>query len=631
MRRRYTKPMKDVLHESRLFRARTIVGFLAIAACTLVLVGRFAYLQIVHHDEFITQSENNRVKLRALAPNRGLIFDRNGTLLADNRPAYRLELVPEQVSDLDETLNRLSDLLGLTAEELKRFDELRKARRHFQGVAIKFRMTESEVARFAVNRHQFPGVDVVPYLTRSYPFGADLGHVLGYVGRIDARDLERLDATRYSATSHVGKTGIERFYEDLLHGEVGYERIETNAEGRILGVLERTPPQPGRDLYLTLDIRLQQAATKALGNYAGAIVAMHPKSGEVLAMVSLPDYDPNPFVNGVTQKHYQALLDSKRRPLFNRALQGGYVPGSTLKPYIGLAGLELDVVSRDYEMNSIGFYKLPGQSREYRDWKRGGHGLVDMEQAIAQSVNSYFYELAVELGIQRIHDYLQQFGFGDPTGLDLYGEARGVLPSPAWKSGTHGQPWYPGETVISGIGQGFFVTTPLQLTQASAILAMRGQRVTPHLRLKQTLQDQPGYQWYEHTDEPPVPQRELANWETIVDGMVGVLHGEHGTARAIVTEPLPYEIASKTGTAQVFGRGDSDEEYDPEELEEDLRHHAVFIAFAPAIDPELVVTVIVEHGGGGAGVAAPIGMEVIQTYLGDIAPHVVNRPTIAAR
>ncbi len=619
------KPLRDAVREARLFRVRAMTALAVVIGCFAVLAGRFFYLQVVKHEEFITRSEDNRVKVRALPPNRGLIFDRRGRILADNRPAYRLEMIPEQVAEIDATLDQLAQLIAITAEDRERFYKLKEARPSFQGVAVRLRLSESEVARFAVDRHRYPGVDIVPYQTRVYPQGEEFAHVLGYVRQLDAEDLAQVDATEYSATTHIGKTGIERYYEKRLHGRVGHERVEINVQGRVLGSLERAPPVAGDNIYLTIDARLQSVAAQALGNSTGAIVAVEPASGEILALVSKPSFDPNRFADGISVAEYRALVNSPERPLFNRATQGGYEPGSTLKPYIALAGLELGVIPLDHTVYSRGYYQLPGQSHRYRDWKREGHGRVDVVQAIAQSVNVYFYELAHELGIDPIHDYLAQFGFGARTGIDLNGEASGILPSREWKRRVHHLPWYPGETVITGIGQGFTVTTPLQLARAVATIAARGR--VPHIHLLRQAENSAGGDVHAPRFAPTfIPIGNAAHWQAVVDGMTQVVHGVRGTARVIAGDNPPYRIAGKTGTAQVRAIAE-DEEREDEELPRHLRNHALFIAFAPVERPQIAVSVIAEHGGGGASVAAPIARQVIDAWLtrGEEEPAVARQ------
>jgi penicillin-binding protein 2 len=614
---RQRRQIKDHGSEQAQFRARALLGMFGAMLLLLVLAGRFVYLQVYGHEEFLTRSEANRVKPRPIVPARGLIYDRRGRLLADNVPAYRLEVVPEQVKDIDTLIAQLATVVPLSEEERERFRDGYRAKRAFHPVPLKLRLSEAEVASFAVQRHRFPGVDVVPYLNRRYPYGDLFAHVVGYVGRIDEADLEKMesaeDRARYSGATHIGKGGVERYYESRLHGQVGFEQVEINAEGRALRVLERIPAESGEHLTLSIDAELQQAMVDAFEGQHGAAVAVDPRNGEVLGMVSLPSYDPNPFVNGIGRADYAALLEDPARPLFNRVLMGGYEPGSTLKPFVGLAGLELGLRRPEDTVFSSGAYRLPNQEREYRDWKSGGHGHVDLEEALAQSVNTYFYQLAVELGIDRLSGYAAQFGFGQPTGIDLPGEASGVLPTREWKQRTRELPWYPGETVIAGIGQGFWVATPLQLAQATATLASGGRRHRLHL-LRAT---QAGF------DAPRVPVpiagadativRNPANLDAVTAGMVAVMHGPTGTARALATE-VDYRIAGKTGTAQRVSRK-GDQQIDVSKLAFALRNQALFVAFAPAEAPRIALFVVVEHGGSGTRAAVPVALRILDAWL----------------
>jgi len=615
--RRFTKragghPLKDQALEGRQFSARAMVAFLVILVLTILLSMRYFYLQVVSFEEFTSRSINNQVRIVPVAPNRGLIYDRRGRPIAENRPAYRLQLVPEKVDELEETIAALGRILELPDDVLETFNNTRKRYRDFDSVPLKFNLTEEEVARFAVDRHLFTGVEVVPYLARYYPYGELLTHVLGYVGRLDVNDLNRVDEGNYRGTTHIGKSGIERYYEDQLHGISGIEKIETNVQGRILTTLERESPVHGDDLILALDVQVQQAAWDALGDRPGAVVAIDPNDGSVLAMVSKPAFDPNLFVHGISGKDYRAILNAPGRPLFNRTLLGGYEPGSTLKPFVGLAGLELGVISAEDRVFSSGGYYLPGVSRPFRDWKKGGHGWVTMIEALEQSVNTYFYQLAFDLGIDRMHDYLDQFGFGEPTGLDLLGENSGVLPSRAWKRGQFAEPWYPGETVIAGIGQGFNVVTPVQLANATATLANGGARFEPRLlyATKHAGNEQADKERAPVSIEVPIKQ--LENWDLIRQGMRQVVHGVKGTARSIKPES-GYEIAGKSGTAQVAAQA-ADEDMD-ESTATHLRHHALFIAYAPFDNPSIVVATVVEHGGGGSRQAAPVARAVIDAWL----------------
>ncbi len=610
---RFRRPLRDAQAELALFRRRALVAFVLASLAILVLGARFAWLQVVRHEEFLTRSEANRIKLRPIVPARGLIYDRNGRLLADNVPAYRLELIREQVADIEQTVKDLAEILPISDEERQRFDASWRSQRRFQPVPLKFRLSEAEVARFAVNRHRFRGVDVVPYLTRRYPYGDLFSHVIGYVSRIDAQDAASLDPARYSGTTHIGKSGIERHYESRLHGEVGFEHVEVNAEGRTLRVLERTPASSGEHLYLAVDAELQQIAVSAFEGQHGSVVAIDPRNGDVLAMVSLPGYDPNPFVNGIGRADYAALLRSESRPLFNRAVNGGYEPGSTIKPFVGLAALELGVRRADERVYSSGAYRLPGHDREYRDWRKGGHGSVDVREALAQSVNTYFYGAAVDIGIDRLSAYMARFGFGAPTAIDIGGDAPGVLPSREWKRAARNQVWFPGETVIAGIGQGFWVTTPLQLAQATSLLAAGGRGYPPRLlRAAQRGFDAPVVDEAER-EEVGTPVSSQRNLDAVVEGMIAVMHGPTGTARA-AAEGASYLTAGKTGTAQRVGRS-GDEAVDLDKLPFHLRNRALFVGFAPAYAPTIAVAVVVESGGSGSRAAAPVARRIIDAWL----------------
>lgn len=605
--------IKDQQHEAQLFQRRALIVFAVILVVIAVLLARFADLMIVHHDEYAARSERNRVKLQPLPPARGLILDRNGVILADNRLAYRLELVPERVRDLDSTLNELSQVIAFDADERERFLDLVRARRRFQSLPLKLRLSEDEVARFALERYRFPGVDVVPYLTRYYPMGELFAHVVGYVGRIDASDLEDLDAQRYAGTTHVGKTGLERFYESKLHGEVGYERVETNAEGRVLRVLDNSAkPRAGENLYLSIDANLQRTIADALAGQRGAAVAIEPGSGEILAFVSVPSYDANLFVNGISNTDYQGLLNAPGRPLFNRALQGGYEPGSTLKPFMALAGLELGLRDASYTIYSTGTFQIPGQEIVFRDWKRGGHGRVDVIESLAQSVNSYYYQLALDLGIDRMHAYLSRFGFGAVTGVDLVGESAGILPSREWKRERFNQPWFPGETVIAGIGQGYNVATLLQLANATATIAANGVHYKPRLvhALRASF-DRPAEVILAQPVGGPLVANP-ANLALVRRGMEAVLNSPTGTARA-VAQGAPYRMAGKTGTAQRVSRNRDTEVQ--KTLREGQKNQALFVGYAPAEAPQIAIAVVVEQGGSGSQSAAPVARKIFDAWL----------------
>jgi penicillin-binding protein 2 len=605
--------LKDYFFESRLIMNRAIVMLVFAGILILVLFARLLYLQVVAHEHFTTLSEDNRVKLQPIPPNRGLIFDRNGIVLAENLPSYRLEITPEQVQDMDATLSALNEILDIREVDRSRFEKLRKRKPGFEAVPLLFHLDDEQVARFSANRHRFPGVDITAGLARHYPQGELAVHALGYVGRIDERALKDIDSSNYRGTTHIGKIGIEKSYEDLLHGTVGLQQVETTAQGRVLRVLNRVSPVSGHNLYLTLDSRVQDAAERAFGDFSGSAIAIDPSNGDVLAFVSLPTYDPNPFVNGIEYSDYAALRDNEKQPLFNRALRGQYPPGSTVKPFMGLAGLEQGVTRVHSSTYCPGFYMLSGNTRKYRDWKRTGHGTVNLHDAIVQSCDVYFYDLALSLGIERIHDYLSHFGFGHKTGIDILGELPGLLPSSAWKRERHDQPWFPGETIITGIGQGFFLTTPLQLATAAAALANGGRILQPNIVMAE--QEAGSDELLPHNPRllETITINDQSHWDAVIKSMVDVVHSARGTARKIGIDS-PFKIAGKTGTAQVFGLK-QEEKYDAEAIEEKLRDHALFIAFAPAEQPRIAVAVVVENGGGGGSVAAPIARAILDAYL----------------
>jgi penicillin-binding protein 2 len=605
--------LKDDFLEHRLIRRRLI--FTAVVAVVLLslVVGRLYVLQVVEYAHYVTLSDSNRIRLKALPPTRGLIFDRHGVVMADNLPAYRLEIVREQVDDLDATLEKLRRYVDYDDQDLKRFEQASRRRRPFESVPLRLNLNDEEVARLAVNLHDFEGVEINARLTRNYPLGAHAVHALGYVSRIDERDLSEVDETEYSGTTHIGKLGVEKFYEQELHGKVGFQQVEVNANGRTLRVLSETPPVQGNNLYLTIDSRLQRIAEQAFGDQTGAAVAVDPNNGEVLALVSMPVFDPNLFVNGISYANYNQLRDSPDRPLFNRALSGQYPPGSTTKPFFAFAGLELGAVTAEHKVFCPGYYQLPNEPRKYRDWKKEGHGHMDLDGAVTQSCDVYFYKLAYELTIDRMAAFMQQFGFGRKTGIDSTGERSGLMPTREWKRGAEGLPWFPGETLITGIGQGALLVTPLQLANSTAAFASWGTRFQP--RLVKAVEKIPQYEKVA-TSSSIAGRYEVVkpeNWEHVHQAMVNVVHGLRGTAHRI-SRGLDYQVAGKTGTAQVFGIA-QDEEYDEEEVQEKLRDHALFVSYAPADAPRIVVAVIVENGGHGSSVAAPIARLIMDAYL----------------
>jgi penicillin-binding protein 2 len=604
--------LKNQYFEAELFRQRAILAIAAVVLMMCMLAGGYFVLQVIKFEDFQKQADSNRVKLKPTMPARGLIYDRNGVLLADNVSAYRLELIPEQVDNIELTIKQLGTLISLLPDDIKRFNRARGNSRGFLPVTIKLRLDEQEVARFSVNRHRFPGVEVVPYLTRRYLYGSELAHVIGYVARLDVDDLKAMGDERYSVLSHTGKTGIERAYEEQLRGTIGYEEIETNARGRSLGVLKRHISQAGTDLRLGIDLELQKATIAAFEDKTGSAVAVDPNTGEVLAMVSLPSFDTNLFINGISTIDYQTLSADPSQPLFNRNVRGGTPPGSTIKPFVALAGLESGLRKPEDSIYSSGEFFIPGQRRGYRDSHRGGHGVVNLYSSIAESVNTYYYKLALDMGINKFDFYMRRYGFGQPTGIDLIGEVSGILPSPEWKRKRFNQPWFTGETVIAGIGQGFWVVTPLQLAQGTASLANGGKRIP--LRLVQQKRIGLNQPWQMQakptsTSIGATPQQ----LQAINQGMQMTMHSPRGTGYAIAAN-APYLIAGKTGTVQKISRK-GNISLDPKNLPMHLRHQALFIGYAPADAPKIAVVVVVEHGGYGASSAGPIARKMLDAYL----------------
>ena len=606
-----TLHLQDHLLQQGNFQQRLRLSVLLILVLLLVLVLRYFYLQVIEYELYRTESDRNRIQLQALPPNRGLIFDRGNRLLAENQPGFVLSLVPGKVPNFGQTLEELRELLPVTDRDVEKYELRASRQRPSDTVPLRFRLSEVERALLAVNRYRWPGVFVEAQLVRHYPQAQMFSHALGYVSRISEQDEARIDESNYRGIYHIGKIGLERQYEELLRGTAGSRSVESSARGEVLRELDRNPPQPGAELTLHLDSRLQQVAYEALGDRRGAVVALDPFSGGVLALVSTPGFDTNLFVNGVSTTVYQALRESPELPLYNRAVQGQYPPGSTVKPVFALAGLHHGAITPTSTINDPGWYVLPGQKRRYRDWtlrvRGGGHGpQVDLFQAIAESCDVYFYDLAHKLGIDRIHDFSRPFGFGELTGIDTTYELGGVMPSRQWKETTRGQPWFPGETLNVGIGQGQMLATPLQLAVVTATIATRGLRYPPRLLHKVNGE----------AIAPPTPQRiavKPADWDLIHEAMKAVLHSPQGTAYRSGLE-AGYVMAGKSGTAQVVGIA-QDQRYDAEAISERHRDHGWFIAFAPFDKPRIAVSVIVENGGGGSSVAAPVARQVMDRYL----------------
>ena len=604
--------LRDTRREWMINRSRLIVAVLAIIVVLGVLVYRYYSLQIVQHDDFMTQSDRNRIRVEVIPPTRGQIVDRKGRLLAANKPTFVIGVVRERSEDPAALVDTLTERLSLSDLELKAFQERSERRRPFEAVPIKLGLDDAALATVAVDLHQLPGVVVDAKLTRDYPHGEALSHVLGYVGRVSAEDLFELDAERYRGTLHTGKVGLEKRYEPLLHGKPGYEYVETNAHGRVLRVLEKQAPVPGKNLRLYLDLDLQREAVAALGDQRGAVVALDPLTGGVLAMVSNPSYDPNLFVEGISYSDYAKLRGSLDTPLLNRAVQGQYPPGSTIKPLISLGALARDFITPDTEIRDPGWYRLPGDDRRYRDWTlrvRGtGHAeTVDLRMAIAESCDTYYYDLAHRMGIDAMAEVLQPFGLGQRTGIDIPGEQDGILPNTDWKRAALGEPWYPGETISAGIGQGYMLTTPLQLAQAAMVLANKGESFVPSVVHRVDDLTVGGVQ------RPSIPMDE-ADWQAVVVGMVDVVHSPRGTAAGIA-RGIGYQIAGKTGTTQVVNIA-QDAIYDEDAISERNRNHGLFIAFAPVENPRIVVAVIAENGGGSRA-ASPVAQRIMDAWLSE--------------
>jgi len=603
--------LKDHEKDARLVRGRVVVGAIVVVALICVLLARLYFLQVVQYEYHSTLSENNRVHVQPIPPTRGLIFDRNGVVIADNRPSFSLTMTRERSGDSQQVLDVIVEVLQLTPEDRALFEKrMKQGRRPFEPVPILFELNEEQIARIAVNQFRLPGVEVVAQLVRHYPQGAHFAHSVGYMGRINEKELKTLDPVNYSGTHHIGKTGIERFYEAELHGQVGYEEVETNARGRVLRVLKRTDPIPGKDIVLSLDIKLQEAAEEALAGRRGAVVALNPMTGEVLAMVSQPSFDPNLFVTGISFKAYAELRDSIDRPLFNRILRGLYPPGSTIKPAVAIAGLDSGVISASTRVYDPGYYQLPNYDHKYRNWNRTGDGYVDLDTAIMRSNDTYFYDLAHKLGIDRLSSYMNQFGIGQKVSLDMFEESAGLMPSREWKRATRRQAWFPGETLILGIGQGYMQSTPLQLAQATALIASKGKWIRPHLA--KTIE---GVAPVDPNPMPDIVLRDPSSWAKVNHGMQQVVHGARGTAR-VAGVGAQYLIAGKSGTAQVVAIKQG-EKYDRSKVQERHRDHALFVGFAPANNPQITVSVMIENGEAGSRVASPVVRKVMDAWLLD--------------
>lgn len=621
---KHVTPLKNLGYELACFHRRLKIGGVFVFLLAMGLLARAFYLQIVQHEYYIQRAESNRISLLPVAPNRGLIIDRQGRIMAENYSAYTLEITRAEMASLEQTLVELGKLIELTPGQLRRFRRLLSESHEFETVPLKSKLTDEEVAILAANRYRLPGVEVKARLFRNYQAGPGMAHVVGFIGRINDRDLKNLREDsreqNYKGSVHIGKTGLEQSYETLLHGRTGFDQMETDASGRAVRMLSRIPPVPGKDLRLHLDLDLQAVAEHAFGDYMGGLVALDPRTGGVLALVSKPGFDPNLFIDGIDPETWKALNESPERPMVNRALRGIYPPGSTIKPFMAMAGLELGLRKPGDTIVDPGFYSLPNSRHQFRDWKQGGHGVVDLKRSISQSCDVYYYKLAVDMGIDRMHDYLAKFGFGEKTGIDLDGESSGLLPSREWKQRRWQKDWYPGETVISGIGQGYHLTTPLQLAVSTAMLANGGTRIAP--RLVEAVRDPVTHVWLPLAKAPQqMVKFNPDNLAVVREGMMDVMR-PGGTASAAAAG-ASYTIAGKTGTAQVVGIKQG-ARYDAGRLAKQYRDHALFMAFAPAEDPKIVIAVMVENGGHGGSTAAPIARAVFDFYLTGKRPRAMN-------
>ncbi|MGI5309177.1 penicillin-binding protein 2 [Rheinheimera sp. WS51] len=607
--------IKDLAAEARLFNQRAIVAIVLVCLLFLIVIYNQYQLQIVSYQDYQTRSEGNRIKVVPMAPNRGLIYDRSGILLAENRPVYSLELVPEQIKDMPATLEKLAALIDISEEQQQSFLQQVKQQRRFNSIALKELLDDHEVAILAANQHRFRGVSVEARLSRYYPFADLFTHAIGYIGKINRKELQQLEdageLANYAASREIGKIGLERYYQQQLHGTMGYQEVEVNNRGRTIRVLRSVPAVSGQNIQLGLDVGLQLTAQQVLKDYRGAIVALDPRDGAVLAFYSNPSYDPNLFVRGISSKNYNQLLNSRDRPLINRVTQGVYPPASTVKPHLALLGLESNTITKSTKIWDPGFYTLPNSDHRFRDHLRWGHGWVDLYTAMMKSCDTYFYDLGVKLGIDRISEYMRKMGFGEKTGIDILEESSANMPSRGWKRARYNQPWYPGDTVPLSIGQSYWTSTPLQLTLATSVLLNKGQLATPHLVTAFTTDET------SIANSPPlIPSIEVinsANWDTVMDTMHKTVSDIGGTAhRAFIG--ADYQAAGKTGTAQVVNIG-QDEKYDAEAIDERLRDNAMYVGYAPYDNPSIVIVVALENAGGGGSMAAPMARQILDYYF----------------
>ena len=608
MHREQRLTIKNIHREIHLFKSRCLIAIAFVLIFTFVLIGRLIYLQIKNHLFYSTLSRHNLLNIIPIESNRGLIFDRNGVLLAKDIPVYTLMIIPNKTCSLNKTIKQLSKIIPISTDEIEQFHHILYQYRRYQSVPIKFKLTNREVAHFYVNQYRFPGVQIETRMMRYYPLRDITSDVVGYTGRINEYELQKVNTNNYTINNDIGKMGIEKYYEKELHGTMGAEEVEINASGRIIRTLKRIPPTSGKNLYLTIDSNLQADAKKVLGDESGAIVAIQPSTGQVLTLVTTPSFDPNPFVSGLSRRDYQQLLKSPQHPLYNRAIRGQFASGSTIKPFLALFGLDMEIITPKYKIYDPGWFQLPNTQHIYHDWRVRGHGWINIVKAISVSCDVYFYNLAVTLGIGRMDDIFHRFGFGQLTGIDLPEEVPGLVPSIQWKIRVRGKPWYTGDTIEAGIGQGFFLVTPLQLAQATAILAERGRRYRPTLLFKsiaptgQVIYKQPIL-------ESLITLKKPYNWDIVIQAMQEVVDKSWGTAD-FFGQHRSFTVAAKTGTAQVYGH-QRDEDKSRNNIPKRLRNNHLFIAFAPVENPQIAVAVVVEH----SAMADKITGEILNYYF----------------
>lgn len=608
---------RDHSAESALFVRRALVAFLGILLLTGVLLVNLYHLQILRFNDYQTRSNVNRIKLVPIPPSRGIIYDRNGTPLASNRTIYQIEMMPEKVDNVQDTLDSLRSVIDLTDDDIANFKKERARSHRFTSIPIKNNLTEVQVARFAVNQYRFPGVEVKGYKRRFYPYGSALTHVIGYVSKVNDKDVERLKKdeklANYAATRDIGKLGIERYYEDILHGQTGYEEVEVNNRGRVIRQLKEVPPVAGNDIYLTLDLGLQSYIETLLAGSRASVIVTDPNTGGILALVSMPSYNPNLFVDGISSKDYSALLNDPNTPLINRATQGIYPPASTVKPYIAVSALSAGVINRNTSLFDPGWWQLPGSEKRYRDWKKWGHGRLNITKSIEESADTFFYQVAYDLGIDRLGEWMNKFGYGHYTGIDLAEERSGNMPTREWKMKRFKKPWYQGDTIPVGIGQGYWTATPIQMSKSLMILINDGVVRVPHL-LMSRVENGKQIPWTQPPEEP-VGDIHSGYWEIAKDGMYGVANRGNGTAHRYFAN-APYKAAVKSGTAQVFGLK-ANETYNASKITERLRDHKMMVGYAPYEKPQYTVTIILENGGAGPAVGTLMRQILDHLMLGD--------------